>query len=430
MGNVDTQIRELNERRGIAWHNAKEILDRAIVANRGLTGEERAAYKKAEDEIDALDAQKKALIDSPEGRAELAMINDEFRRVTMPGEREPRNDDRVIAEFRRPGSFTNTIDVSLDRGAYGSGGWFEHRGIFGDTGSSGGSLTIPSLVHNDIFQVMNQANVMRQTRASIIRTTHGDPIAVPVGSQGAGTQIANQDTALAGTDPTIASKTLRAYGDGNLVAVSNDMIRDAGVNILDWVANNIALAVGTLEETWLVSGDGSGKPQGIMNGSATGAAGTIATGGSLILGPAGREVEKLIDVVYSVNNYYRTNAEWLMHNNTVATVRKLRDGAGGTVGAFIWQPSPTAGMVGGEPDRLLGYPVWSSTNVSAMGSDAKIAAFGDFSRYVIREAGGFHLERSDHYLFHKDQVALRGKTRVDGVLTDVTAINYLHQAVT
>ncbi len=65
-----------------------------------------------------------------------------------------------------------------------------------------------------------------------------------------------------------------------------------------------------------------------------------------------------------------------------------------------------------------------------MASDAKVLCFGDFSRYCIREAGGLRLERSDDLYFHKDQVALRGKTRVDGVLTDATAINYLHEAVT
>ncbi len=56
--------------------------------------------------------------------------------------------------------------------------------------------------------------------------------------------------------------------------------------------------------------------------------------------------------------------------------------------------------------------------------------FGDFSRYAIREVGGLRLERSDDLLFNKDQIALRGKTRVDGVLTDTTAVNYLHRAVT
>lgn len=93
--------------------------------------------------------------------------------------------------------------------------------------------------------------------------------------------------------------------------------------------------------------------------------------------------------MYSVNNVYRANAEWLMRDSTTATSRKIRDGAGGTIGQFVWQPSTAAGLPGGEPDRLLGYPVWSSSNVAA----------------------------------------LRGVSRIDGALTDVTALNYVHMAV-
>jgi HK97 family phage major capsid protein len=65
-----------------------------------------------------------------------------------------------------------------------------------------------------------------------------------------------------------------------------------------------------------------------------------------------------------------------------------------------------------------------------MASDAKVMVFGDMSRFVAREGGGLRLERSDDFLFSKDQIALRGVSRVDSVLTDVTALNYLHQAVT
>ncbi len=356
MATVEQRVRDLNDRRLRAWETGKTILDRASAERRGLSAEEQRSYDRVSDEMTTVERQRDELLGSAEAQRELETANDELRRVATPGEsdRARGQDEATLAEFRRRGSPLTAINVDLRRSSYAGGAGFEHRGIFGDTGSSGGSLVVPSVVSADIFQVMNQANVMRRTRATLISTAHGDPLTIPVGTAGLATAIATQDTALAGSDPTLASKVLHAYGDGNLVAISNDMIADAGVDILSWVSQNIAMAVGSLEEQWLVSGTGSSQPQGIMNGGATGAAGTVATGGSLILGPAGREFEKLVDVVYSVNNFYRSNAEWLMHNNTAATVRKLRDGAGGTAGQFIWQPSATAGMIGGEPDRLLG----------------------------------------------------------------------------
>ena len=113
----------------------------------------------------------------------------------------------------------------------------------------------------------------------------------------------------------------------------------------------------------------------------------------------------------------------------VANVRKLRDG-GGTVGQFIWQPSPTVGMIGGEPDRLLGYGCFSSTDVSALGNDNKVAVFGDFSAFFVRAVRSLRLERSDNLWFDRNQVALRGLMRFDSGLADTAAVNVLHCAVT
>jgi len=83
-----------------------------------------------------------------------------------------------------------------------------------------------------------------------------------------------------------------------------------------------------------------------------GSAGTVATGGSLILGPSGAVLEKLIDVQYAVNSAYRQNGEWLVNDATAATMRKIRVGGGGTLDAFAWSPSPTAGMINGTPGHV------------------------------------------------------------------------------
>src|SRR3546814_4358984 len=60
--------------------------------------------------------------------------------------------------------------------------------------------------------------------------------------------------------------------------------------------------------------------------------------------------EKLIDLQYSVNGNYRRrpSTAWLMRDLTAANLRKLRDGAGGTVGAVLWEPSLTQGIQGAE----------------------------------------------------------------------------------
>ena len=45
------------------------------------------------------------------------------------------------------------------------------------------------------------------------------------------------------------------------------------------------------------------------------------------------------------------------------------------------------GIQNGQPDRLLGYNVWTDSNVAAQASNAKTVAFGDLSAYYIRLVG-------------------------------------------
>jgi HK97 family phage major capsid protein len=438
MPSYEERVRDLNTKRARSFDAAKAILDRANAEGRAtLSPEETAGYNRAEAEITKFERQRDDLIASDGAQREIENVNAELRRVTTPREYDDaRGEERqVLGDFLA--GRTSAFSVDIRRASYvsdvyrsGARGDEFRTGIFGDTGSSGGSLTIPSLVSSSIFEVMQSANVMRQTRMTVLTTSSGAPLTIPVASQGAASLIPTQDSTIGGTDPTMASKVLHAYDAGELVAISNDILQDSGVDVLAWVSHTIAVAVAKLEETWLVVGTGSGQPTGLMSAGATGSGGTVASGGSLILGPSGAIVEKLIDVQYSVNSQYRPVGEWLVNDTTAAAMRKLRVGAGGTVDAFAWSPSPTAGLLNGTPDSFLGRPIYASANVSAMGSDVKVLAYGDMSRFVMREVGGLRLERSTDVFFAKNQLAVRGVSRVDSTLVDATAVNYLHMNVT
>ena len=51
--------------------------------------------------------------------------------------------------------------------------------------------------------------------------------------------------------------------------------------------------------------------------------------------------------MYSLKRPYRKNAKFIMNDQTIAALRKLKDNNG----AYLWQPSLQAG----EVDRLFGY---------------------------------------------------------------------------
>jgi HK97 family phage major capsid protein len=109
-------------------------------------------------------------------------------------------------------------------------------------------------------------------------------------------------------------------------------------------------------------------------------------------------------------------------------LRKARE-TGGTAGAYLWQPSPTVGVIPGQPDRFLGDPIYSDANIASIASNAKIAVYGDWSAFYIRDVAGLRLERSNDLYFNLNQVAFRGILRTDSNLIDTRALNVLKMSV-
>jgi HK97 family phage major capsid protein len=95
-----------------------------------------------------------------------------------------------------------------------------------------------------------------------------------------------------------------------------------------------------------------------------------------------------------------------MKDITVSSLRKLKDNNG----AYLWQPSVQAG----QPDRLLGYPLYTSPYVPAAAANALPIAFGDFSNYGIADRMGRTVQRLNELYAGNGQVGFIATERVDG----------------
>lgn len=298
----------------------------------------------------------------------------------------------------------------------------ELRALAWDTGSSG-SL-VPTNLARSLYEYLEASIAMFRAPTTKINTADGAPLQFPkVAAHTIGTTLVAQGTAYGGTDPTFDKITLNAYDYVSLVHVHNHVLRDAGVDLASFLGRDMGRGVGRLADTALTIGGGSSAPNGIIT------AGSVSkvTGGT-ITPPT---VEHFIDLQHTLVDEYRSSPScaWLMNDSTVGTVRKYRDGAGGTVGAFLWQPSLTNGIQGGTPDMFLGKPVYSDPNVPALGSGAKFAAFADLSAYYVRIAGGgVELARSTDLKFAENQTSFRATLSVDGDTPDAGAIRILQMA--
>jgi HK97 family phage major capsid protein len=415
----------LNETRARVWEEGKRLLD--DTAGREMSAEERQTWDRINERLNDIDAEVKSLVDREEREREAAQVREINARIFGEAPKAAVvSADAELRAFLQSGRGSYEVDIQpvirerelLRQG----GGVAEFRALYGDTGNSG-SL-VPTTLARTLYEYMEASIAMFRAPTTKLTTASGERLEIPrLTAHTIGTQVVAQGTAIGGTDPGFAKLALDAYKYGSLVSVANELLQDAAVDLAGFLGRDMGRALGRIIDADLVVGTGTNEPNGIM----TAGSARVKTGGSLLT----PSYDVLVNAVYSIADEYRQggSAGWLMADSSAGTIRKLRDGAGGTIGAVLWEPSLTNGLVNGTPDRLLGYPVFTDPNVAAAGSNARTLAFGDMSAYYVRQVGNPTIEADASFGFDKDLTTFRAKWRVDGDLIDVDAVTVVLQNV-
>ena len=206
-------------------------------------------------------------------------------------------------------------------------------------------------------------------------------------------------------------------------AASQGMIDDTAFDLESWLANEIALEFARAEGTAFVNGTGNNQPEGFLSAAkATTKDGVRAFGSLQFLGSGNATGlgtapdAKLIDLIHSLKSGYRQGAVFVMNSATLASVRKLKTADG----AFVWQP----GMVEGQPDRLLGYPVVEAEDMPDVAAGTFPIAFGNFRHgYLIAEHSATRVLRDP--FTNKPFVHFYATRRIGGKVLDSNAIKLL-----
>lgn len=160
-----------------------------------------------------------------------------------------------------------------------------------------------------------------------------------------------------------------------------------------------------------LNGDGVGKPLGLFSDKGGGEVAVTAASATAIT------ADEIINLVYSLKRPYRKNAKFIMNDQTIAALRKLKDNNG----AYLWQPSLQAG----EVDRLFGYEVYTSPYVPTIATGKPVIAFGDFSYYNIGDRGTRSFAELKELYAGNGMVGFVAKERVDGKLILPEAVQIL-----
>lgn len=206
-------------------------------------------------------------------------------------------------------------------------------------------------------------------------------------------------------------------------AASQAMLDDAVFDLQTWLADEIASEFARAEGVAFVSGNGTNQPKGFLaaptstDDDAARTFGTlqfIASGSASTLGSTIELV--LIDLVHALRAGHRQGASWVMNSATLAEIRKLKTDDG----AFLWQP----GLVGGQPDRLLGYPVVEAEAMPDVAAGTFPIAFGNFrAGYLIAERSATAILRDP--FTNKPYVNFYATKRIGGQVLDSDAIKLL-----
>ena len=291
------------------------------------------------------------------------------------------------------------------------------RNAMSTTTAGEGGYTVPAEIAAMVITKLKAFGGMRDV-ASILTTSTGVAMNWPTsdGTADVGA-IVGQNTAVSGADITFGTIGLNPfYYTSNKIALPLELIQDSAIDVVAYVVDRLATRIARIQNTHFTTGAGTTLPDGVIPKSATGKTGT--TGQTLTV-----IYDDLIDLKHSVNRAYRGNARYMMNDLSVAVVSKLKD----TTGRPIWVPA----VVAGAPDTLCGFPVAINDDVAVMAANAKSIAFGDFSKYTIRDvANTTVIKRFDDSAFAlSNQVGFCGWQRSGGNLLDTAAVRvYVNSA--
>ncbi|MEM1194796.1 MAG: phage major capsid protein [Pseudomonadota bacterium] len=285
-----------------------------------------------------------------------------------------------------------------------------------------GGFAVPKVIDTMIASELVEISPIRSVAQVVQTGTSGYRKLVSTGGTASGwvSEIAARAETTAPNFSEIAPPSGDLFANP---AASQTMLDDTAFDVETWLASEIAIEFARAEGAAFVSGTGNNQPEGFLaapNSTAEDGSRSFGTlqyiGSGDASGFDAAPEAKLIDLIHSLKAGHRQGASFVMNSSTLAAVRKFKT----SDGAFLWQP----GIVEGQPDRLLGYPVIEAEDMPSVGSGEFPIAFGNFRHgYLIAEHSATRVLRDP--FSNKPFVHFYATKRVGGQVLDSNAIKLL-----
>ena len=391
------QILALREKRANLWNETKAFLESHRAEDGTVSAEDNATYEKMEADVVALGKE----IDRLERQAAIDREMDQptssplvSRPVAPSAQKQGRASDEYKTAFW--GMIRNRVATPGVMNALQVG-----------TDSEGGYL-VPDEYERTLVQGLEEENVLRSL-CTVIQTSSGDRKIPLVASHGTASWV-DEEATIPDSDDVFGQISIGAHKVATMIKVSDELLQDSVFNIESYIASEFARRIGAAEEEAFITGNGTGKPTGLLH--ATNGAGIgVTTNGNT------PTADEIFDLIHSIKSVYRKKAVFLLNDSTLKALRKLKDGQG----QYLWQP----GLKEGQPDTLLNYRLVTSPFMPEIDSGNKVILFGDFKSYWIADRQGRSFQRLNELYAATGQVGFRATQRVDGRLVLAEAMKCL-----
>ncbi len=387
---------EMRQENAGAVARMREILDAADAGKRNLTDEENSEYEKLEKSINT--------INSKIAREErVASLEKDMKTISNPmytpgapaviGKAENDEQFKDFGDFLRS-VVTNPRDKRLD--------YVEKRDQSVSDGTKGGFM-VPPQFSRTLLEVPVQEAVLKARCQTIPAGDPPDsPITIPTMDQSAskgklsGVDVVwvDEGGTKTATDMYLKEVTLTPHEVAGYVVATDKLLRNwtaAGTVI----ANKLRQAMVSAIENAILSGNGVGKPLGLLNSGATIKV-TRNTASSILWADVSAMYAKAL---------FGGNLVWVGSQTILPQLMRMKDDSS----ALIWQPNAREG----DPNRILGIPFVINNRNPVLGSEGDLALL-DLNYYLIKEGSGPYVAASEHVYFTSNKTVIKAFTNIDG----------------
>ncbi|MGN0665388.1 MAG: phage major capsid protein [Huintestinicola sp.] len=329
-------MKEINEKRGQIRQAMQAVVTAARNENRAVTEEEEAMFADYDNQLADLDRTEKL----EKRAAQLAMAD---------SEEAPADEERAAADDHGHSAVNAYIRGQEVRSAD-SGMSTTENGVMNTEYSS-------DIIH----KVVELSGIMQ--RISVVNSKGKYKQIVAVDSDKITAGWTDELAEVTASEAKFDTIEIGHYKLGSLYKFSLELLNQNEFDIASEANAQMVQDFALKAETAIIKGTGSKQPTGLVT------AGTPYT----VAGADTITADEIIEIFHALKAPYHMNAAWIMNNDTLCAVRKLKDGD-----KYIFHQSEftSDGFVG----SILGKPVLVSEAVDSMGSGNKFMLFGDFAR--------------------------------------------------